>query len=232
MSRYRFDMTMSLESASFFFYIQTLATFVINLTLSEHFQSRLVNSTMNLSMKKYIIIAGILMASVAIGQTKTTNALEKQFEDSFVLFFYNNTLKMLNQTEDKEFDELIKDIEKMKFLMINKSVTNFSNADYKALVTGYKSEKYENMMTARSEGKNFDVYLREENDRVKGTVILVNDSAQLYVLDVVGRVNPNQVTKFFSSLDENSDIAGKIKGFMGDADNSKKKGKEKGIKID
>jgi CRISPR/Cas system-associated endonuclease/helicase Cas3 len=188
---------------------------------------------MNLPMKKYILIAGVFMASVAIGQTKTTNALEKQFEDSFVLFFYNNTLKMLNQTEDKEFDELIKDIEKMKFLMINKSAANFSNADYKALVTGYKSEKYENMMSARSEGKNFDVYLMEENDRVKGTVILVNDSAQLYVLDVVGRVNPNQVTKFFSSLDENSDIAGKIKGFMGDADNSKKKGsKEKGIKID
>jgi CRISPR/Cas system-associated endonuclease/helicase Cas3 len=183
-------------------------------------------------MKKYILIAGVFLASVAIGQTKTTNALEKQFEDSFVLFFYNNTLKMLNQTEDKEFDELIKDIEKMKFLMINKSATNFSNADYKALVTGYKSEKYENMMTARSEGKNFDVYLREENDRVKGTIILVNDSAQLYVLDVVGRVNPNQVTKFFSSLDENSDIAGKIKGFMGDADDDRKKGKKKGITID
>jgi hypothetical protein len=184
------------------------------------------------AMKKYFILAGFFFAGAAIGQTKTTNELEKKFEDSFVLFFYNNTLKMLNQTEDKEFDELIKDIEKMKFLMINKSATNFSTTDYKALVTGYKAEKYENMMTARSEGKNFDVYLREENDRVKGTVILVNDSAQLYVLDVVGRINPNQVTKFFSSLDENSDIAGKIKGFMGDADDNRKKSKKKGITID
>ena len=36
------------------------------------------------------------------------------------LYFYQNTLRMLNQTENKEFDELIKDIEKMKFLMIEK----------------------------------------------------------------------------------------------------------------
>jgi Domain of unknown function (DUF4252) len=182
-------------------------------------------------MKKYLVFAGFFVAGVTIGQTKTTNELEKRFSDSFTLFFYNNTLKMLNQTEDKAFDEMIKDIEKMKFLMINKTAS-FSIQDYKNLIKGYNAEKYENVMTARSEGKNFDVYVKEENDRVKGTVILVNDSSQLYVLDVVGRVNPQQVSKFFSTIDENSDIAGRIKGFMGDADDNKKKGKQKGIKID
>jgi len=183
-------------------------------------------------MKKHLIIAGFFVTSVAIGQTKTTNELEKRFENSFTLFFYNNTLKMLNQTEDKAFDEMIKDIEKMKFLMINKA-ENFSVQDYQNLIKGYNTEKYENVMTARNEGKNFDVYVKEENDRVKGTVILVNDSSQLYVLDVVGRVNPQQVSKFFSTLDENSDIAGKIKNFVGDADDNRKKGsKQKGIKID
>lgn len=192
---------------------------------------RHVNHIKILPMKKYFIIAGFLVAGVAIGQTKTTNALEERFKDSFTLFFYNNTLKMLNQTEDKAFDEMIKDIEKMKFLMVNKTAS-FSVQDYKNLIKGYKAEAYENVMTARSEGKNFDVYVKEENDRVKGTVILVNDSAQLYVLDVVGRVNPQQVSKFFSTIDENSDIAGRIKNFVGDADDKRKKSKEKGVKID
>ena len=181
-------------------------------------------------MKKYLIITGFFVASVAVGQTKTTNELEKRFDDSFALFFYNNTLKMLNQTEDKAFDEMIKDIEKMKFVMINKTAS-FSVQDYKNLIKGYKTESFENVMTARSEGKNFDVYVKEENDRVKGTVILVNDSSQLYVLDVVGRVNPQQVSAFFSTLDENSDIAGRIKNFVGKADDNRKKEK-KGIKID
>jgi len=181
--------------------------------------------------KTFLLLAGLLVAATAYSQTNTTNNLQKRFEDSFALYFYNNTLKMLNQAEDKEFDELIKDIEKMKFLMVDKS-KGFTTQDYKNLISGYKSEKYENMMTARSDGKSFDVYLREENDRVKGTVILVNDSAQLYVLDVVGRVNPNQVTKFFSSLDQNSDIAQKIKSFSNLGDEDKKRKKEKGIKID
>ena len=152
-------------------------------------------------MKKslFILLAGI--ASIAsMGQTKTTNDLHKRFEGAFTLYFYNSTLRMLNQSDDKEFDDLVKDIEKMKFLMIDKVAKNFSVKDYTSLIKGYKSEDYENMMTARSNGKNFDVYLREDNDRVKGTVILVNDSSQLYVLDIVGRVQPDQVTKFFSVL--------------------------------
>ena len=214
-----------------FFYTQTLSTFAIKFVHAQHFCLHPVNTTMISTMKKILIIAGFFVAGVAIGQTKTTNALEKRFEDSFALFFYNNTLKMLNQKEDPAFDEMIKDIEKMKFLMVNKDSKTFSTMDYKNLIKGYTSESYENVMSARSEGKNFDVYVKEESNRVKGTIILVNDSSQLYVLDVVGRVNPQQVTKFFSTLDENSDIAGRIKGFMGDADENRKKEK-KGIKID
>jgi hypothetical protein len=183
-------------------------------------------------MKKIsLLIIGLAMAATSLAQTKTTNDLHKKFDDAFALFFYNSTLKMLNQTEDKEFDELIKDIEKMKFLMIDKVAKNFSTKDYAGLIKGYKSEDYESMMTARSNGKNFDLYIREDNDRVKGTVILVNDSSQLYILDIVGRVQPNQMTKFFSTLDENSDIAQKLKAFAGSGDD-KKKTKEKGIKID
>jgi len=184
-------------------------------------------------MKKFlfILLAGFISAA-SLAQTKTTNDLHKKYEGTFALFFYNNTLRMLNQTDDKEFDELIKDIEKMKFLMIDKSDKNFSSKDYANLIKGYKSEDYENMMSARSNGKNFDVYLKEDNDQVKGTVILVNDSSKLYVLDIVGRVQPNQVTKFFSSLDENSEIAQKLKSFAGKGDNDKKNDNQKGIKVD
>ena len=182
-------------------------------------------------MKKYFLLLGLMVTVTAYCQTNTTNDLQKRFEDSFALYFYNNTLKMLNQADDKEFDELIKDIEKMKFLMVDKS-KGFTNQDYTNLVNGYKSEDYENMMTARSNGKSFDVYLREVDNRVKGTVILVNDSSQLYVLDIVGRVQPNEVTKFFGKLDQNSDIAQKLTNFMGSSDDDKKRKKEKGIKID
>jgi hypothetical protein len=60
----------------------------------------------------------------ASGQTKTTQSLDDKY-DGLTLYFYRNTLRMLNQSEDKSFDELIKDIEKMRFLMIDKANSKF-----------------------------------------------------------------------------------------------------------
>ena len=174
-------------------------------------------------MKKSFLLLLTTIFSIALSaQTKTTNDLHKKYEDAFALYFYSNTLKMLNQTGDKDFDELVKDIEKMKFLMIDKAELKFSPKEYSTLIKGYQSEDYENMMSARSNGKNFDVYLREDNNKVKGTLILVNDSSKLYILDIIGRVQPNQAIKFFNALDQNSDIAQKLKGFASSMEDDKK----------
>lgn len=165
-------------------------------------------------MNKFRLIASlsfVILTSSAFAQSKTTQSLQDENKDAFSLFFYQNTLRMLNQTEDKEFDELIKDIEKMKFLMIKKDA-NFSSADYKKLVSSYKKESFEEIMTSRYEGKNLDIYLKEGKGR--GMVVLVNDSTNLFVLDIVGQLSPGNVTKLYSVLDESSDITSKIFGEM------------------
>lgn len=152
----------------------------------------------------------------ASGQTKTTVALNERFDDALTLYFYKNTLRMLNQSENKEFDELIKDIEKLKFLVIDKTSDSFGTADYKKLTSGYKGEDYEEIMTSRFEGKNFDVLLNERNGTTKGMVILVNDSSSLYVLDILGRVELNKVTKLFREIDNSAEIGKMIKAFSDD----------------
>ena len=167
-------------------------------------------------MKKLLSITFLFsfVCTLTFSQTKTTEDLDKRFEDGLSLFFYKNTLRMLNQTESKEFDELIKDIEKMKFLMIDKTKEKFSNVDYKKLLSGYKGESYEEMVTSRFQGKNFGVYIKEKSGEVKGTVILASDSANLYVLDIVGKIAINKATELFKTIDESTDIGGKIKDFM------------------
>ena len=116
---------------------------------------------------------------------------------------------MINQTDDKEFDALIKDIEKMKFLMIKNE--DFGKEDYKKLISDYKSESFEEMMTSRHEGKNFDVYMKD--GKSKGMIVAVNDSENLYVLDIVGSIPLNKVTKFFKEIDESTEIGKRIKEF-------------------
>ncbi len=162
--------------------------------------------TMN-SLRVIPFLFLLVISSAAIAQSKTTQSLQDQNKDAFSLFFYQNTLRMLNQKEDKEFDELIKDIEKMKFLMIKKD-ENFGANDYKKLVSSYKKEAYEEIMTSRYEGKNLDIYLKEGKN--KGMVVLVNDSTNLFVLDIVGQLALNKVTKLYSVLDDSQDITGRI----------------------
>ncbi len=148
----------------------------------------------------------------ATGQTKTTEELLKSNGDALALFFYNNTLRMLNQADDKDFDALIKDIERMKFLMIEKK-QSFGLKQYNQLVSGYKSESFEEIMTSRYQGKNFDVFLKDKNGKTEGMVVTVNDSTNLFVLDIVGSIALDKVTKLFTTLDESSDIGKKIKDF-------------------
>lgn len=173
-------------------------------------------------MRSLLLVAGLLIIAFnSIAQSKTTEALNKKYADARAFFFYNNTLRMLNQTEDKDFDGLIKDIEKMKLLWIDKS-KNFSSADYEKIVTDYKSESFEPVMTSRHQGKNFDVFIKEKEGKTKGMLVLVNDSASLYVLDIVGHIALNNITKLYKQIDESSDIGQRIHNAM-NANKDKKK---------
>lgn len=169
-------------------------------------------------MKYTHAILAIILLSVSTcmhAQSKTTEALSKRYNDAMALFFYNNTLRMLNQNNDKDFDDLIKDVEKMRFLMINKT-NSFSTTDYKKIVSGYEQESFEAIMTSRHEGKSFNVYIKEKEHKTKGMLILVNDSTKLYILDILGSIPLNKVTSLYNSIDHNSEIAKKIKAFAGD----------------
>lgn len=162
-------------------------------------------------MRYLFLILFISLVSAGFSQSQTTEDLHKNNKEALALFFYNNTLRMLNQSGDKDFDALIQDIEKMKFLVIDKA--KFGSTDYRKLINGYKSEAFEEIMTSRFEGKNFDVFLKEEKGKTKGMVVTVNDSTSLYVLDIVGSVALDKITSFYKSLDESTELGKRIKDF-------------------
>lgn len=97
----------------------------------------------------------VFASLILVAQSTTTQKLHESNKEALAAFLYHNTLRMLNQSDDPEFDALIKDIEKMKFLMIDKK---FGAFDYKKLVANYKSESFEEVMTSRYQGKSFDIF--------------------------------------------------------------------------
>lgn len=167
-------------------------------------------------MKKALVIVLMAGALQALAQTKTTEKLDEKYEGTS-LYFYKNTLRMLNQKEDKDFDEMIKDIEKIRFMMIDRHEETFTTADYRKLKDDYtKKESYEEIATGRFDGRNFDVFVRETGGKMKGTIIMASDSSNLYVLDILGKIDPTKAQSLFKMLDENSEIAEKLRDFKND----------------
>lgn len=156
-----------------------------------------------------IILAG---ATQALAQTKTTEKLDADY-DGMSLYFYKNTLRMLNQKEDPAFDDMIKDIEKIRFVLIDRNDgKKFTNSDYAKLKSDYlKKESFEEIMNGRMEGRNLNVLVRESGGKVQGTVIMAGDSSNLYVLDILGKIALEKAGALFKMIDENSDVANKIK---------------------
>jgi hypothetical protein len=163
-------------------------------------------------MKKILFLALAACAlQMAQAQTNTTELLDDKYEGTS-LYFYKNTLRMLNQKEDKEFDDMIKDIEKIRFVMIDRREESFSETDYKNLKQDYtKKESYEEIMNGRLEGRSLNIYVRESGGKVKGTIIMASDSSNLYVLDILGKIALEKAGSLFKMIDDNSEIAKKLK---------------------
>jgi hypothetical protein len=175
----------------------------------------------------------ILIPTITFSQTKTTEALDKKY-DGLSLFFYKNTLRMLNQQDSKELDEMIKNIEKMRFVMVDKKKHVMEKTEYATLKKNYQGEQYEEMMTGRMEGRTFDVLVKEREGKVKGTIVLASDSTSLYVLDILGSIPLDKASSLFNTIDQSTDVSKMIKNFIGDDKDKKKKRKydEEGNKIE
>lgn len=140
-------------------------------------------------MRNFIFTLLIFISPFAsFGQSETIQKLHKEYDDAFVMFFYKNTLNMLNMQDSKEFQALIDGIDKMKLLRINKTNNDFTKDQYKQLVKDYKSEDFEELMSVRQQETNINAYIKESGGTTKGIVVLLNEAESLTVLDIKGSV--------------------------------------------
>lgn len=179
---------------------------------------------------KSIVISVFLLAIAwpSLAQSQTTRDLEEKF-GGVTAFFYKNTLRMINQKEDEAFDELIRNIEKMKFLMVSKTGEASKPIDYPALLAKYRKESFEPIVSSRIEGRNLDVFLRDADGSKPGTVVLVNDSTNLYVLDIVGTIDVSKAGTLLSALEGSADITNLIRNFSDDKGENKERRRKKNI---
>ena len=153
-------------------------------------------------MKQLIICFLALVPIASMAQSKTTQKFHEEHEDAFTLFFYNNTLQMLNMDDNEEFNELIKDIDKMKFLRVDKKERDLTKVDFDDLVAQYHDDDFEDLMTMRQEGMNINVYIKEKGGVTTGLVLLMDDDESLSILDIKGAVPLNKLAKLASKVQD------------------------------
>lgn len=151
-------------------------------------------------MKTLISFFLLLPALAVSAQSNTTQELHKKYDDAFYLFFYENTLQMLNQQNSEEFSRLINDIDKMKFLRIDKKKYSISREDVKSLMKKYQGEEFEELMSMREEGADIKVYIKEKDKITYGLVMLINDEEALAVLDIKGSVPLNDLVNLYNQV--------------------------------
>ena len=151
-------------------------------------------------MKVIAVIIMVFSFAHSYGQSETTQQLHKDHENAFDLFFYKNSLHMINMGDDKEFASLISGIDKMKFLRLNKEEEQFTREDFNTLMAQYNAEEFEEMMSMRDEGKDVKVYIKEKDKETLGLVMLINDEESLSILDIKGSIPLNKILSVYDKV--------------------------------
>ena len=156
-------------------------------------------------MKKLLLLL-ILFPSLAFSQSKVMRNLADEFPDARVLMFYHSTLNMLNLEDDPEFAEMIRDIEKIKVLIVEKS----SSDDKKGAVADLKLDlgkyDFEELMTINSKDYDIGVYINDDDGDIEGFFFIMNEEDSLIAVDLVGSMPVSDVGMLIDKMKQANDF--------------------------
>lgn len=135
----------------------------------------------------------ITVPLLGYSQSETMQKWHKKYSNAFTLFFYQSTLNMLNMQDNEEFQDIIKDVDKMKLITIDKSEDVFTNEHYKELVSDYKEDDFEELVSFRQKEANIKAYIKEKDGTTKGIAVLINSDSTMTIIDLKGSVPLNKI---------------------------------------
>jgi len=148
-----------------------------------------------------LAISSVLFFNLSLqAQSDTIKKLHDQYDDAFVLFFYHNTLQMLNPNNDEQLDALIRDIDKMKFLSIDKSENTITQDDIQTLYNNYKEENFEELLNLREKNTQVKALIKEKGGITYGLSIIMNSEDSLNVFDIKGSLPIEKIMDFIQFM--------------------------------
>jgi hypothetical protein len=134
----------------------------------------------------------------AKAQTKETNDFHDAHPEAFTLFFYKSTIRMLDPTNSEEYFNMIKDIERAKFLRFDES--EISDSDLQNYITAIKNVSFEEGMTMRQGSGTANVFIRDAESEKSGIIFIMKSEDQVFILDIVGKVQVSKLMELTQKI--------------------------------
>lgn len=143
---------------------------------------------------------------LAQAQSKVMRSLAEDYPDAFVLMFYHSSLNMLNVNDDPDFARMIKDIEKIKVLRLNKKEDHFNEKALSELKDDLDNRGFEKLMTVKNPDYDIGVYIHEDDDDILGFFLLMDEDEDFMAIDVLGSMPVGDISQLVSKIKEAKDI--------------------------
>jgi hypothetical protein len=157
-------------------------------------------------MKIITILAFIALPLFSHGQSKVMRELGNDYPDAFVLMFYHSSLNMLNLDDDPDFARMIKDIEKIKVLRVDKDVDEFRKEDLTSLKAQITDQGFEQLMVINSKDYDIGVYILEDDDEIEGFFLLMDEDENFTAIDVLGSMAVGDIGQLVEKIKDVKDL--------------------------
>nr|WKN39623.1 DUF4252 domain-containing protein [Tunicatimonas sp. TK19036] len=154
-----------------------------------------------------IILVGF---SFSIAQSHTVSRFLADHTPSQKLFFYPSTLRMVNIEKNPDFYALVRDVDKLRVLMYDKSSSGFSSQTLRDLSQDVKAEDYQELMTFETTQQTAYLYSLGDENTPEGVVGLIETDDTIILTDLEGFVNLPALLKLFQSDFNFEDMSGLV----------------------
>lgn len=149
------------------------------------------------TIKPFVILLFMLFSLSAYSQSSTIAQWSRDNLGTKQLCFYPTTLRMVNLNKDKDFNDMVKDIKKLKIILTDKK-SRLNKEEIKTLKKGIKAEDYKDMVMVNAGKQSIHVYVKEKDSQPIGFAGIVNTDSSLIVIDLEGKVSPAMIQKLIS----------------------------------
>lgn len=142
-------------------------------------------------------LALLCLNGLTFGQSNTiSDFLESNAPDQSY-YLYPTTLRMINVTDDPEFEKLVKDIRRMRCFLYQ--ADRLPATAYERIKRGVIQEEFDLLMEYTRQHRTVHFYVLAEKGTPEGLVGLVQQSGEFILIDVEGFADLRYLGKIINS---------------------------------